>query len=169
MSTFSGARPTKYMMSHAEKLLFDALRSDKYTQGQGKLSYRNPDNGSVSHCCLGVACEVYLEHHPDELVIYDIDNIRVYDGTPYELPTKVREWLGWDNSDGKLVEPIGYVTSLVRLNDMGTPFAVIAEFIANGSIKRKESQPSESELNNVTVRSGQETGMHAPTSDVANP
>lgn len=49
----------KKMIERFEKLKawIAALRSDKYTQGRCYL-VKKDDEGHLSHCCLGVACEV---------------------------------------------------------------------------------------------------------------
>lgn len=36
----------------------EALRSGKYTQGEGKLKVMNEDNSDSYYCCLGVLCEI---------------------------------------------------------------------------------------------------------------
>lgn len=41
--------------------LVAALRSGKYTQGHGYLSYRSCENGPAKMCCLGVACQLIRE------------------------------------------------------------------------------------------------------------
>jgi hypothetical protein len=63
-----------------------ALRSGKYTQAAHYLRVNDVTTGQPRHCCLGVACEVYVEAT----------------GFPVDfggglLPPAVAEWLGLDN------------------------------------------------------------------------
>lgn len=46
------------MDPEAKKVWIEALRSGKYEQGSGALSYRNTGSKEQYFCCLGVLCEV---------------------------------------------------------------------------------------------------------------
>lgn len=41
--------------------LVNALRSGNYKQTQRALARKNRETGEISYCCLGVACEIYLQ------------------------------------------------------------------------------------------------------------
>jgi len=94
-----------------------ALRSDKYIQGTSELKTKS--DGTVSHCCLGVLCEV-----AGVKISYE-------DGLLTEEQQKL---LGFYSEDGIL--PKGYrnkygenVDSLAALNDGGLSFKQIARII----------------------------------------
>jgi hypothetical protein len=118
-------------MNPNAQLLVAALRSGKYKQGIGRL-VRITDNGK-EHCCLGVACELYIEagnkldaqpHELDQNVLAFGEALAVAG-----LPTEVRDWLGFSDSLG------GYRLTgmLAGDNDNGKTFTEIADII--------ESQP----------------------------
>jgi hypothetical protein len=87
-----------------------ALRSDRFRQGEGYLAARRPlrtdEPAAVQHCCLGVMCEIAVEHGVIERreVTDNLGSHFVY-GTPEELavedgkelPASVRAWLGWND------------------------------------------------------------------------
>lgn len=81
------------------------LRSDKYVQGIGAL--RSPDG--TKYCCLGVYCEVA--------------------GLTISENGKTVE--GDENGYGSLHKALGPVMclKLYEMNDSGTPFPQIADFI----------------------------------------
>jgi hypothetical protein len=116
-----------------------ALRSGKYTQGPSKLKAVRA--GKVTHCCLGVLCEIatvvglVTENQrilPDGcrcgrcndatskdygyIGAQEIDSDPDY-GYP---PATVREWAGITNEETRF---------LARMNDNGTPFSAIADEI----------------------------------------
>lgn len=106
-----------------------ALRSGKYRQCKGKLT-RIDRKGQTSHCCLGVACEVFIKSG-GKLRTCDEYSVRSY-GPNNEadlLPGKVKRWLGLNSTDGssKMNMPLS------KLNDNGKRFKSIADII--------ESQP----------------------------
>ncbi len=51
------------MIKNRAKLLIAALESGEYKQGQGRL--RTPEGNTSKFCCLGVACNVHAQHHPE--------------------------------------------------------------------------------------------------------
>lgn len=126
------------------KLWIDALRSGNYEQGQMVLS------GDNQYCCLGVACEVFNKHNPDQLRIEvkNKDNVftkslastvKCYNDRYQTLPETVIGWLGLHSSnpdvsirlpkDETQDEDITIV-SLAELNDdYGLSFSQIADII----------------------------------------
>lgn len=90
------------------RLVVAALRSGKYLQGRGRLKEIFKD--SISYCCMGVMCEVAMEHgvildvarHP----LGDSSMFVIFDGSAAFLRRNVLDWLGvGDNGelDGDLV------------------------------------------------------------------
>lgn len=77
-----------------------ALRSGRYLQGHGRLKEIFKD--SIHYCCLGVMCEVAMEHgvildvarHP----LGDFSMSVSFDGSSAFLRKRVLEWLGLDVS-----------------------------------------------------------------------
>lgn len=90
------------------RLVVAALRSGKYLQGRGRLKEIFKD--SISYCCMGVMCEVAMEHgvvldvarHP----LGNFSMFVIFDGSAAFLRRNVLDWLGvGDNGelDGDLV------------------------------------------------------------------
>lgn len=82
------------------KLWINALRSGKYSQGRYTLKSHHRVDGKPSHCCLGVACEVYIEEE-GQGSWQESPNGRLYfirsDGGHKErelMPVEVAEWFG---------------------------------------------------------------------------
>lgn len=92
-----------------------ALRSGRYTQGQGAL--RSEDN----FCCLGVLCDLVnpeaWEHHETDLVAGFWSHLRSRDEFPAPAVYEQAE-LGYEQA-----------FALAKLNDDGNPFWTIADFI----------------------------------------
>jgi len=115
-------------LAHREQWV-EALRSEKYQQGQDKLRDGN------KFCCLGVACDisglgewVTTEHFDDDgmpLTGYEIPDVT--DTECHVLPVKVMEWLGVDNSEVTILD--NDVDLLTRANDEGYSFSKIADII----------------------------------------
>ena len=130
----------------ARAKLVAALRSGEFLQSSGSLtrierSCDTEEPESVSHCCLGVACEMMLrEEGPDALVVGEHQSGRFYDNESGVLPEHTREWLGFTTRNGRFttagmphreVVP-GFLpdASLIYLNDtLRMPFAQIADVI----------------------------------------
>jgi hypothetical protein len=78
-----------------------ALRSGAWPQTTGRL--RKEDNGSVSFCCLGVACELALRqgvgHRIDSLYYSGPQDGSGEVGHRYQLPAAAIEWYGFSNSN----------------------------------------------------------------------
>jgi hypothetical protein len=126
-----------------------ALESGTYTQGEGCLTLISSE-GESSHCCLGVACQLYQDEvgdlEVDKRSALDIQGNEIpisYDKQFYSLPPKVQKWLGLGTKDGTLqrgndgdMGNLGVdVLSLAFLNDKGTPFIAIAAMLRAGLVK----------------------------------
>lgn len=82
------------MKTEVKKLWAAALRSGRYTQGQGQLARRGPED-EVSYCCLGVLCELAAEAGAvQRRVPADYWAGIHYSGETALLPEKVKEWAG---------------------------------------------------------------------------
>ena len=111
-----------------------ALRSKEFVRGKHTLCCEN------KYCCLGVACELYLQENPTGLeVTPDIGDGKEYDGEPLVLPRIVKKWLNLQTSNGEFDKMISFETEmghigktnqLTILNDMSCwNFESIADFI----------------------------------------
>jgi hypothetical protein len=93
-----------------------ALRSGQYKQTKRMLA------NAEGYCCLGVACEVYLDAtngrglkvRECKDACGNVSQIR-YNGNDVTLPIPVKDWLGLNDSDGGYWD--GKVMTLVTLND----------------------------------------------------
>jgi hypothetical protein len=120
-----------------------ALRSGKYKQSKNRLTTIHDDG--ITHCCLGVACEVYQKYVGDLLVVdkpkYSDTGyaVRAYDWAEATLPKKVMDWLGMTDN-GRFVAPTAFC-SLIQLNDdLGKSFVDCEVFIqTGGKLLRTES------------------------------
>ena len=80
-------------MNENAKILIDALRSGEYEQARGELRYDD------KYCCLGVACDIYHNHHPnicqweqsEFFSMFTQGNAGTYS---VSLPNAVNEWFG---------------------------------------------------------------------------
>jgi hypothetical protein len=97
------ARERKQMSNMPLTWLIEALRSNHYTQGRGKLASRGDGDSGWKYCCLGVACELY-QVHVGGLSIDASGKFKTYDREESHLPEKVRKWLGFDGNGGEFVE-----------------------------------------------------------------
>ncbi len=114
------------------QLWVEALRSGKYTQAIGTLCVVTGD--ALAHCCLGVACEVFMESGGTLNVWVDGETeSRRYNGESMVLPKPVMEWLGLRHNEGAFKEDGSPRKSLSGLNDSGIPFPELSDLI--------ESQP----------------------------
>lgn len=106
------------------------LRSGEYTQGKARLKRQNP-NGQVTHCCLGVLCDIAVERGVVDVKIgrfglhHFIDDISTDVAV---LPWKVQEWAGLAERGNRVY--MGN-TTLATLNDNGVSFEEIADLIEN--------------------------------------
>jgi hypothetical protein len=114
------------MDSDIKRQWIEALRSGKYQQG--KFALRTVDN---EFCCLGVLCDIVRpDGWSDTTVESDVAETDVYEFVEgkdtYEgaLPDGVGEAVGidlWARHD--------VTDELIEMNDKGTPFAEIADYI----------------------------------------
>jgi hypothetical protein len=76
----------------------EALESDRFRKGRGFLRQRL-NSGLTYHCCLGVLCEVAIEHGVD-LDVSDpgVEGETFFDSEAMLLPKKVVEWAGLDRN-----------------------------------------------------------------------
>lgn len=126
-------------MPTPRELWADALESERFKQGRGRLT-RVKEDGTQEQCCLGVGCILFNEQHPEDpmkvviegpLTSFEDGDGRVYyDGQDLTLPARVQEWLGLRREDG-LYGPPGDPddASLASDNDSGQDFARIAATI----------------------------------------
>lgn len=124
---------TKEQTKAHRKLWVEALRSGNYAQARGVLKSAN------GFCCLGVACNVYLETEAptiDDKWVADESGAWFFYHTEGRnngvLPDVVRDWLGLRRNNGRFIDPneASSVTSLISKNDMGlASFATIADII----------------------------------------
>lgn len=98
----------------------EALRSGDYAQTKGTLKYQ--DVTSVSYCCLGVLCDV--AGIPIEASVFDDEGM--LDEGPQEVYNKLRDMIP-DREDGSF-----YYASLMSMNDGGSSFNEIADYIEKG-------------------------------------
>lgn len=88
-------------MNPDKKLLWtDALRSDRFKQGIGRLTGIT-EQGEDKDCCLGVLCKVAVENG----VVVEVDRTGPYvsyGGSYSALPFAVMDWAGLDSDDPDL-------------------------------------------------------------------
>lgn len=94
-----------------------ALRSGEYKQGQKRLLKDG------KHCCLGVLCELTPEINKWTPTI---DSSTQFDGETSTLPLRAVTWAGL-NSWSPMLDAGS--PSLVGMNDGGTCFSEIADYI----------------------------------------
>lgn len=107
-----------------------ALRSDDYKQGENYL--KQETEGETTHCCLGVACELYIKsgnkldyQEPDPVY----DNAAYFGGDSEHLPEQVRNYYGLRTDYGEFIYSDGRRSSLTMANDGGKSFKQIANII----------------------------------------
>lgn len=115
----------------------EALRSDRFRKGQGNLRAIDPNDGLTYHCCLGVLCEVAIEHGLDLDVQFASDKRTAYfQGEALLLPDEVVQWAGLSKNgpDVWFTDPAGHrqkmeVTVVNDSNDPEYDFDQIADLI----------------------------------------
>jgi hypothetical protein len=120
------------MKQEVMKIWVDALRSGEYTQGQGCLK-----STSGNHCCLGVLCELYDKNNEEKLIKTEAEGRVFFNENSRLTPMKVVDWAGLHFSDGSINDTPDFVMilggpqveSLASLNDHGSSFQEIADFI----------------------------------------
>lgn len=89
-----------------------ALESGDYDQASHGLAFRDSDTGKTSHCCLGVACDVFADRLGLERISlsrvsgrnslgWRDDSVNYFD----TLPKSIVELLGIGSYDPSLAEP----------------------------------------------------------------
>lgn len=114
------------MLNDNTKKWVAALRSGKYTQCRRRLHIKGD-----GYCCLGVACEVYMNEGHALDVKYREELGRVaaeYDGISSVLPEAVQQWLGLATYNGQFGHPSNR-SCLSGRNDKGATFTEIADII----------------------------------------
>lgn len=110
------------MLNRNAKRWVKALRSGEYKQAKSDLRVDD------SFCCLGVACDLYRQEHPEAhwgdgtrpaFMVNDTDI-----GTTALLPDEVQNWLDLNDNGGKY-----HINTLTGLNDTGFTFEEIADVI----------------------------------------
>lgn len=134
--------------AEARQLWLAAMRSGKYRQGTGQLKFEK--DGEILHCCLGIACEVYMETEG----VQEFETIfNPYGEAPKpglihygfgppkylswrSLPTEVIDWLGLRDGMGtlrsdapRLIAMPHCPESLAGGNDAHIPFNELADYI----------------------------------------
>ncbi len=109
-------------MNNNAKKWVEELKSGKWNQTIGRLC-RDTKQGEA-YCCLGVACEVYLQNRPKDPKKEQIEKDLETNG---ELPGCVREWLGLSGNSGEY--GVNFEKSLSIRNDKGKSFKRIAALI----------------------------------------
>lgn len=128
------------MNQTVRKLWTDALRSKKYKQGKGRLTYTEHHRKTRKNCCLGVLCDLAVKEGVipkpvarDTLAAGEVKFAYGATGAICNLPIEVVEWAGlstsdpfvWytNDSDGNNNSPLSCV------NDAGVKFGEIADLI----------------------------------------
>ncbi len=105
-----------------------ALRSGEYSQGSGCLKQTDSGTEKVTHCCLGVLCEIYLEETRETWG----DSSELYESLGV-LNKKVVEWAGLPDSNPDI--PTKVVAKIfhqeVRDDKSTFPLAVLNDHWAN--------------------------------------
>lgn len=82
------------------RLVVAALRSGKYPQGEGRLKQIANDGTPLGYCCMGVMCEVAIEHGVKVATysyrLNDVARSVQFDGSTGFLRANVSNWLGLD-------------------------------------------------------------------------
>jgi hypothetical protein len=105
------------MLNENAKKWVAALRSGEYKQTRGQLV----NDEGTGHCCLGVACEVFLKEP-----CHTLNDSWRERGALYGAAEPVRLWLGLRDEGGDF-DTGG--SSLAVENDTGKSFAEIADLI----------------------------------------
>ena len=112
-----------------------ALRSGKYSQTREALHDKS------GYCCLGVACETYMEDTGNGEWEWHNSRYTFVNGSRREaawLPPSVMEWLGVHASDPQVERESGDFAQLSYLNDeRELDFDQIATLIENAFLAEK--------------------------------
>jgi hypothetical protein len=111
------------MKQEVAEIWYQALESGTYKQGRAML--KDPKG---RFCCLGVLCDIYLDHISKEWDCIDEGSGKRYllDNNFASLPPLVQAWAGMKSGDGKYASD---KESLMTLNDRRSIFVEIAQII----------------------------------------
>lgn len=132
------------MDPRVKALWIAALRSGQYHQTENFLCTKGED-GSLSYCCLGVLCDLYMKENPDkdaqwkegsesmQYVSGSGDTLVIRDSM---LPKQVQDWAGLkhDNPDnprlaGPFRDKLNFVSASIWNDDLKADFSEIADMI----------------------------------------
>jgi hypothetical protein len=131
----------------AREAWVEALRSGEFQQTQRTLC--RLDGAVASHCCLGVACELFSRIETPLNITEETQHIqydpslpaasvavRMYENCTQYLPDPVRRWLGLASHSGRYTPSpfTPLTTTLAAQNDSGRTFAQIADLIDSSPI-----------------------------------
>ena len=106
------------MNEQVKEKWLSSLRSGDYKQTR---QYLHKEDG---FCCLGVLCDLYGKEHNVEWNLANSGNNYEFQDETATLPLSVIEWAGVEDENPEICE-----TPLSRLNDNGSTFNEIADFI----------------------------------------
>jgi hypothetical protein len=106
-----------------------ALRSQEYKQTKSIL------RDEYGYCCLGVLCDIYSKEmnvpwgkdYSHSYYYYYFDNTET-------LPIEVIEWAELNNESPSVTVENGDKVELAELNDTGTDFVTISNYIQSSSL-----------------------------------
>jgi hypothetical protein len=107
------------MKPRVEELWLEALRSGRYRQGFGTM--RRGDE----YCFLGVLCDLHAQETGNGWRYDEEDDVYTYLGAAAALPAEVIAWAGLPDHNPDLGG-----RPLANLNDLGYPFAELADMVA---------------------------------------
>lgn len=120
----------------------DGLDSGRFKQGTGNLICIV--NGHKRHCCLGVACEVAMEHGVELAMVTTGGGVVEIGGEDGYLPPAVRDWLGLPSNcfDPMLADG---VTAVGANDNRGWTFPQIAAALRKRYLEGGGDEPAESD------------------------
>lgn len=128
-------------------LWVQALESGKFQQGHTVLKSRRVDGDHWRYCCLGVACELAIEHGVQvqtAMVPYGSVTHVAFDGQHGFLPQSVVDWLGVDHPN-PLVRLGDWVTAVEANDRRRFTFLEIARCLRATYVKEEGSDAAASE------------------------
>lgn len=119
---------TEKQLTDPQKLWIAALRSGEYKQGREMLS------DGDSYCCLGVLCEIAIQHGVGIEKVARLGERVRYNGELSVAPKEAVKWVGLHAKNGKVNSKLTDSRlhgggELSAANDRGATFAEIADFI----------------------------------------
>jgi hypothetical protein len=131
-------QPTADVLTPAQRAWVDDLRSGKFKQTFGILTQVN-DDGSRSHCCLGIACERAVAEGiipPGQVLAQDQDALTYVGEDDDEVSVAllgspaIRDYFGFKDENPHFTTPDGDRIYLSDLNDSGRyTFEDIADLV----------------------------------------